>query len=252
MIPRYQTVLFFLLIAASVIMGAILWQLRNHAHQRLLQGEQSTPTQAPQVAPAEQATLLVASDSDDSLTIRELSLPLPESAGARARGILGKLLDLYAASDAAHPVPGGANSIAQVFLLPIAANPSGASASGNGSASIAVPVAAPAPANPGPTNHDQADQGQANPGQAEKVPPAGPMLAVVNLTGAFAASHPSGIETESLTVLSICATLHANFPRITEVRFLVDGQQHETLAGHADLTRTYLTTGALPAEGVQP
>jgi len=28
---------------------------------------------------------------------------------------------------------------------------------------------------------------------------------------------------------------------VTEVRFLVDGQQRPTLAGHADLTRTYLT-----------
>ena len=32
--------------------------------------------------------------------------------------MLGKLLDLYAAPDATHPVPGGASSIAQVFLLP--------------------------------------------------------------------------------------------------------------------------------------
>jgi hypothetical protein len=72
-------------------------------------------------------------------------------------------------------------------------------------------------------------------------------LAVVNLTGAFAASHPSGIETETLTVTSIYSTLHANLPRIAEVRFLVDGQQRATLAGHADLTRTYLTTDSAPA-----
>jgi hypothetical protein len=224
-IPRHQTVLFFLLLAASIIMGAILWQLRNHEHQRLLQGEQSTPTQAPQVASAEQAILMVANDSDDSLAARALSLPLPQS--ARARAILGKLLDLYAASDAAHPVPGGASSIAQVFLLPVAGGAPGAAVSGAGST-------APSP--------------------AERDLQTGAELAVVNLNGAFAANHPSGIETESLTVLSICATLHANFPRITEVRFLVDGQQRETLAGHADLTRTYLTTEAeaVPAGGAQP
>ena len=73
-----------------------------------------------------------------------------------------------------------------------------------------------------------------------------PELAVVNLTGSFAASHPSGLETETLTVLSICATLHANLPRVTEVRFLVDGQPRATLAGHADLTRTYLAAEAAP------
>jgi hypothetical protein len=34
--------------------------------------------------------------------------------------------------------------------------------------------------------------------------------------------------------------LHENFPAVEQVRFLVDGQPRETLAGHADLTRTYL------------
>jgi hypothetical protein len=77
-------------------------------------------------------------------------------------------------------------------------------------------------------------------------------LAVVNLTGTFAASHPSGLETESLTVLSICATLRANLPNVAEVRFLVDGQLRPTLAGHADLTRTYLTADALPTGGNTP
>jgi hypothetical protein len=224
-IPRHQTVLFFLLLAASLVMGVLLWQLLNHAHQRRLRVEETTPTQAPQVAAAEQATLLVANDYDDSLSTRVLSLPLPQDQGARARAILGKLLDLYAGSDATHPVAGGANSIAQVFLMPV---PPSAPAS-----------AAPEAANPGATG-TQADSQK------------GPELAVVNLTGAFAASHPSGIETESLTVLSICATLHANLPRVTQVRFLVEGQQHETLAGHADLTRTYLTTEAVPAEGATP
>jgi len=75
-------------------------------------------------------------------------------------------------------------------------------------------------------------------------------LAVVNLTRSFADSHPSGIATESLTVDSICATLSANFPQITHVRFLVDGESRPTLAGHADLTRTYLIGEA--ASGTNP
>jgi Sporulation and spore germination len=68
----------------------------------------------------------------------------------------------------------------------------------------------------------------------------GPQLAVVNLSGAFADAHPSGIAVETLTLLSIIGTLHANLPQIAQVRFLVDGQPRETLAGHADLTRVYL------------
>ena len=185
-------------------MGGVLWHLRDRAHQRLLAGEDSAPTHAPEIAPVEQATLMVANDEDDSLEARALSLPLPPGASGRARAVLGELLDLYAAPHAAHPVPGGAQAIAGVFLLPV--NEESRSSSPQSSA-----------------KRSSADQ-----------------LAVVNLTGAFAGSHPSGIETETLTILSICATLHANLPQVTEVRFLVDGQPRPTLAGHADLTRTYL------------
>ena len=209
MIPRHQTVLFVILLLASVIMGAVLWNQLRRAHERLLRGQDAAPTQAPLVAPAEQATLMVANDADNSVQPRILTLPLPQNPEARARAVLGKLLDLYAAPDDAHPVPGGANSIAQVFLVPIA--------DGSGKAS-----------------------------------PTSPQLAVVNLTSAFAAGHPSGLETETLTILSICATLNANLPRVTEVRFLVDGQTRATLAGHADLTRTYLAAETVPTEGAHP
>ncbi len=66
--------------------------------------------------------------------------------------------------------------------------------------------------------------------------------AIVDLNASFVAAHPSGIEPETLTLLSILGTLHANFPQISQVRFLVEGQQRDTLAGHADLTRVYLAT----------
>ncbi len=209
MIPRHQTVLFIVLLAASAIMGGLLWNQLRRAHDRLLRGEDSAPTQAPLVAPAEQATLMVANDADNTVQPRILTLPLPQNPEARARAVLGRLLDLYAAPESAHPVPGGASSIAEVFLMPIA--------DANG-----------------------------------KVTPDGSQLAVVNLTGAFVAGHPSGLETESLTVLSICSTLNANLPRVTEVRFLVDGQPRASLAGHADLTRTYLTNENTAAAGGVP
>jgi Sporulation and spore germination len=230
MIPRYQAILFIILLAASAVMGVVLWQLRERAHQRLVSSDDSAPTQAPEVAPAEDATLLVANDADNSLLPQVQSLPLPPDPGARARVILGKLLDVYAAPDAAHPVPGGATSIAQVFLLPASSIKS-------------------------TTSQDELSQSKSDESasEAESKPAAGPELAVVNLTGAFAASHPSGLETETLTVMSICGTLHANLPRITQVRFLVDGQTRATLAGHADLSRVYLTADAVPeTEGARP
>jgi hypothetical protein len=224
MIPRHQKIILVVLLLASLAMGIVLWQLRERAHQRLIAGQDTSPTQAPEVAPAEQATLLVANDAFNSLLPQVHSLPLPKDPGARARAILGKLLDLYAASNSTHPVPGGGASIAQVFLLP---------------------------ATPGATSPEAAHAPSAASASREQAQ-TGPQLAVINLTGAFVANHPSGLETETLTVLSICGTLHANLPRVTQVRFLVDGQQRATLAGHADLTRTYLAADAAPAEVAQP
>jgi hypothetical protein len=216
-IPRHQTILFVILLVASIVMGGVLWHLRNNAHERMIAGQDSAPTQAPQVAPTEQATLMVANDQENSLTTQILSLPLPQSPNARAQVILGKLLELYALPNAAHEVPGGAAGIAQVFLLP---------------APSSDPATAPNKPAPNQTKSDK-------------------QLAVVNLTGAFASNHPSGLETETLTVLSICATLHANLPNVTQVRFLVDGQPRADLAGHADLMRSYLASDATP-EGAHP
>jgi hypothetical protein len=64
-------------------------------------------------------------------------------------------------------------------------------------------------------------------------------VAVVNLHGDFVARHPSGIAAEELTIQSIVGTLHGAFAELTQVHFLVDGQPRETLAGHADLQRSY-------------
>jgi hypothetical protein len=79
-------------------------------------------------------------------------------------------------------------------------------------------------------------------------------IAIVNLRSSFVAKHPSGIQVEALTVQSIIGTLHAAFPQITGIRFLVDGQPHDTLAGHADLLRTYPATDttAKPTPPTEP
>jgi hypothetical protein len=82
----------------------------------------------------------------------------------------------------------------------------------------------------------------AKPAQTNPTDVSAGTLAVVDFSAAFAASQPSGIEPETLTLLSIIGTLHANIPAITQVRFLIDGRPAQTLAGHADLTRTYLAT----------
>ena len=220
MIPRYQKIVFAVLLLASVAMGIVLVRLRERAHDQLLKGEDLAPTVAPAVAPAEPATLMVANDMDGTMVSEARSLPLPKDAEARARAVVEKLLEIYAGAGAMHPVPGVPRAVEQVFLLPAPVAPKGKA-------------------------------GDASGGQ----------LAVVNLAGAFADGHPAGIETEMLTIESICATLRANLPQVTEVRFLVNGQVRPTLAGHADLTRTYLTadladtgtaTGTAAGAGAKP
>ena len=215
MIPRYQKFTFFLLLLVSIAMTVVLVRLRERAHDRLLQGEDLAPTSAPAVAAAEQATLVIASDRDGTLAARLVSLPLPKDDGARARALLEKLLEFYASPQSAHPLGAVERPRGQVFLLPIAEDKGNAARKPDG-----------------PSAEAHTDR---------------PQLAIVNLAGAFADSHPSGIEAEMLTVLSICGTLHANLPQIREVRFVVDGAPRATLAGHADLARTYLTTEAVSA-----
>jgi hypothetical protein len=219
MIPRYQKILFVVLLLASAVMGTVLWHLRERAHQRLLAVQDSAPTHAPEVAPVEQATLMVASDADDALETRVLSLPLPPGPNERARVLIEKLLDTYAAPDAAHPVSGGAQSVLQVFLMPEAKVAAGKATRSTGARAV----------------HAQSSE----------------QMAVVDLSSSFAANHPSGIEAETLTILSICATLHANLPQIGQVRFLIDGETRPTLAGHADLTRTYLAGDTETVQGAQ-
>jgi len=207
MIPRYQKIVFVVLLVVSIAMAAILLRLRERAHDQLLKGQDLAPTVAPAVAPEEQATLMVANDTDGTIVPQARSLPLPKDAEARARALLEKLLEIYAAPGALHPVPAAPRAVLQVFLL-----------------------SAPANAKDSVRAHTE--------GQ----------LAVVNLAGAFANSHPSGILSETLTVESICGTLHANLPQIAQVRFLVDGQPRTTLAGHADLTQTYLAPDTAPSD----
>ena len=66
-----------------------------------------------------------------------------------------------------------------------------------------------------------------------------PGAAVIDLNGAFADQHQSGILSEQLTVNSLVETLAINVPGIQRVNILVEGKTRDTLAGHADLTDSF-------------
>jgi hypothetical protein len=66
-----------------------------------------------------------------------------------------------------------------------------------------------------------------------------PGEAVIDMNGAFADTHRSGVLVEELTIASLIHTVTANIPNILRVKILIDGKERETLAGHADLSSLF-------------
>ncbi|HEY2118382.1 MAG TPA: GerMN domain-containing protein [Candidatus Acidoferrum sp.] len=73
--------------------------------------------------------------------------------------------------------------------------------------------------------------------------------AVADFSEALGTSIPSGIQSEQLAIDSIARTLEANVPRVKQLKILIHGQEVDTLAGHLDLTQTFLVRGNGLAEG---
>ena len=202
-IPRYQRILFWSLVAGTILLITIFLRGCQQAHDRLSAPADNTPIAAPTSANEQVVPVLLADDATGSVYEATRPYALPQEPTTRARALLEHLLADYAMPDSKHPLSTGA-AVDDVFLLPLPiTNP-------------------PAAAEPG-----------------SMLPPSTGEIAIINLRPAFAENHPSGIEVEDLTIRSIIGTLHANIPDLTQVRFLVDGQPRETLAGHADLLRTY-------------
>jgi len=76
--------------------------------------------------------------------------------------------------------------------------------------------------------------------------------AIADFSEALATSIPSGIVSEQLAVNSITRTLEANVPQVQRLKILVHGQEVETLAGHLDLTGTFVVNTKVVQEPVKP
>lgn len=94
--------------------------------------------------------------------------------------------------------------------------------------------------------------------EARTLPPDAVLLAfyllpdgtgIADFSEALATSTPSGIESEEMAVESISRTLEANVPEVHQLKILIHGQEVDTLAGHLDLTGTFLVR-ATPATAV--
>lgn len=206
MISRARRILFAFLVIAVVTMSAILIRLRERAQDRLHIVHDSAPLIESAESAPQSVTLVIPNDLDGSLQTVQRSQSLPPDDSTKARVLLETLIEAYHDPHSTHPIAAGTapetDTAAKAGIDDV----------------FLMPV---------PRGAASANSGT---------------LAVVDLSATFAASHPSGIEPETLTLLSILGTLHANIPAITQVHFLIDGHPAETLAGHADLTRTYLTT----------
>ena len=222
MSSRSLRIVFWCLFAAIVAMGALLLTEHIRARDRVRDLADNTPIDAPGTD-AESVTLDLANDDEGTLAAADRQIALPTEVTARARALLDQLVNQYALPGSAHPLPPGL-MINNIFLVPLPVT------------GHAVDTSAPAD----PSGRVQTTPvAPADPATALQPRTAGGELAVIDLRGTFVNSHPSGVEVESLTLASIIGTLHTNLPQIEQVRFLVDGQPRETLAGHADLLRTY-------------
>lgn len=225
MIQRHQRIVFWCLVVCIVGMSVLLAIERQRGRQKIeALAVDETPLDAP-TATAETVTLELANDDDGAITPASRQIALPEDANARARALIDHLVAEYALPGSAHELPAG-SAVAEVFLLPLPlvgyTTDASSPATKDGGFRATMPVAS-------------SDADSMKPQQP------GGQLAVIDLRSTFVNQHPSGVEVESLTLRSILETLHANLPEIEQVRFLVDGQARETLAGHADLLRTYPT-----------
>jgi hypothetical protein len=202
-------------------MAALLVYDRQRGRDRIESLADAMPLDAP-TASTEAVTLDLANDGDGSITAQQRQIALPDEETARARALIDHLMAEYALPGSPHPLQPGA-AVNEVFLLPLPIIGYTTDTASDTSADV------PAGTSPVASTDVNALQPSAPGGE----------LAVIDLRGSFVDQHPSGVEVETLTLESILGTLHANLPQIEQVRFLVDGQPRETLAGHADLLRTY-------------
>jgi Sporulation and spore germination len=72
---------------------------------------------------------------------------------------------------------------------------------------------------------------------------------IADFSEALATATPSGIASEQLAIESIARTLEANVPQVKRLKILIHGQEVETLAGHLDLTGTFVLSPALAQGG---
>lgn len=183
MIPRHFQIMISLLLAAILIVGIYIIQLRRGEQQLVQQQTAAAPAVPPGGGSFESIHILVAYDDDQALRWRDTETFMPEDRSQRAKAALRAVMEQYQQKPSPHQLGKGA-AIKDVYFI-------------------------------------------------------GSDTLLVDTTAAFADEHPSGILPEEMTLASLIETLSANVPGINRVKFLVEGKERETLAGHADMMSFY-------------
>lgn len=182
MIPRHFQIGISFLLAAILIAGIYIIELRQREEAKTQQG--LAGPEAPEARGKEEnVRILVAYDDDIALRWRNTRIFMPAERDLRAKAALRAVLSQYLQNPSPHPLARGAD-VKEVYFV----------------------------------NGD---------------------TALIDTTAQFADGHPSGILLEEMTLASLIETLSANVPGISRVKFLVDGKERHTLAGHADLESFY-------------
>lgn len=222
MTSRNMRIVFWCLFVCILGMGALLVLDHIRARDRVRDLADQTTVDTPGTD-AEAVTLDLANDDEGTVAATDRQIALPTEVTARARALLDHLVAEYAMPGSPHPLPPGL-MVNEIFLIPLPVMGHTVDSTTPATQDGRVQTVPVAPADGGAAVQPRTPGGE---------------LAVIDLRSNFANSHPSGVEVESLTLASIIGTLHTNLPQIEQIRFLVDGQPRETLAGHVDLLRTY-------------
>jgi Sporulation and spore germination len=182
-IPRQVQITISFLLAAILIAGIYIIELRHSEEAKTQQGLATAPDAPEAQGKEESIPVLVAYDEDMALRWRRTEAFMPEERDLRARAALRAVLAQYHQLPSPHPLASGAD-IKEVYLL----------------------------------NDD---------------------TLLIDTTSPFADGHPSSVLLEEMTLTSLIETLAANVPGITKVKFLVEGKERQTLAGHVDLMNFY-------------
>jgi hypothetical protein len=115
-IPRNVQITLVLLLVAIVGSGIYILRLRRGTAESLRQASDLRPMGPGVVGSRALVKLSVAYDDDGVFRSRELSVPLPSEASARAREVLDTLIAQYVSRPSPHPLAEG-SAVNNVFLV---------------------------------------------------------------------------------------------------------------------------------------